>query len=113
VEPIICNDFLDSSYAYRENKGPVKAINRVLHLINNEKREWVTLCDIDRYFDNIDHDLLFSMLAGKIKDEKLLTLIRLWVKMGKVDSKMIWKDTLEGIPQGSLCKALHKEPYAK
>ncbi|MBI5416618.1 CRISPR-associated endonuclease Cas1, partial [Candidatus Poribacteria bacterium] len=111
VEPIICKDFLDCSYAYRENKGPVKAINRVMHLINNEKREWVTLCDIDKYFDNVDHDLLFSMLAEKINDEKILSLIHLWIKMGKVDSKMIWKDTDLGIPQGSVVSPLFSNFY--
>ncbi len=111
IEPIICKDFLDCSYAYREDKGPVKAINRVMHLINNEKREWVTLCDIDKYFDNIDHDLLFSMLAEKVNDEKLLSLIHLWIKMGKVDSRMIWKDTVEGIPQGSIISPLLSNFY--
>jgi group II intron reverse transcriptase/maturase/CRISPR-associated endonuclease Cas1 len=111
IEPILDREFLDVSYAYRANKGPAKAISRVIHLITNEQREWVTLCDIDKYFDIIEHDLLFSMLSERIKDDKLLPIIRLWVKMGKVNEKMIWKDTVRGIPQGSIISPLLSNLY--
>lgn len=63
IEPILEREFLDVSYAYRTNKGPARAISRVSHLIAIEKRQWLTLCDIDNYFDNIHHDLLFAMLS--------------------------------------------------
>ena len=111
IEPILEKEFLDVSYAYRANKGPARAIARVTHLIVNEKREWVTICDIDSYFDTIDHEILFQMLAEKIKDEKLLPIIRLWVKMGKVDRKLKWKDTVRGIPQGSIISPLMSNLY--
>jgi hypothetical protein len=51
------------------------------------------------------------MLAERIKDEKLLPLIRLWVKMGKVDKKMRWKDTVTGIPQGAILSPLLSNLY--
>lgn len=111
IEPVLEKGFLDVSYAYRLNKGAIKAINRVSHMIIHEKREWVTLCDIDRYFDNIDHNLLFSMLSEKIKDEKLLPLIHLWIKMGKVDNRMRWIDTKKGIPQGNIISPLLSNYY--
>jgi len=111
IEPILNREFLDVSYAYRANKGPARAIGRVIHLITNEKREWVTLCDIDRYFDFIDHELLFSMLSERIKDDKLLPVIRLWVKMGKIDEKMRWRDTIQGIPQGAILSPLLSNLY--
>ncbi|MEW6418846.1 MAG: CRISPR-associated endonuclease Cas1 [Nitrospirota bacterium] len=111
IEPILDREFLDVSYAYRTNKGPAKAIGRVIHLITNEQREWVTLCDIDKYFDTIEHDLLFSMLSEKVKDDKLLPIIRLWVKMGKVDAQMRWKDTVKGIPQGAILSPMLSNLY--
>lgn len=111
IEPIFEKEFLDVSYAYRKNKGPARAIGRVCHLIDNEKRDWLTICDIDNYFDTIHHDLLFSILSERIKDEKLLTIIRLWVKMGKIDKKMRWKNTNRGIPQGSIISPLLSNLY--
>ncbi len=111
IEPSFEKEFLDVSYAYRQHKGPARAIARVSHLIFQEKREWVTLCDIDSYFDTIPHENLFSLLREKINDESLLTLIRIWVKMGKVDAKMRWKDTVRGIPQGAILSPLLSNLY--
>lgn len=111
IEPIFEREFLDVSYGYRPNKGPVKAINRVSHLMVNEKRSWVTICDIDNYFDEIHHDILFSLLAERIKDDELLSLIRLGIKMGKVDKKLRWRDRVRGIPQGSIISPLLSNLY--
>jgi retron-type reverse transcriptase len=57
IEPIFESIFLDVSYGYRPSKGPAKAIRRVRHMINTEKRHWVTICDIDSYFDTINHEI--------------------------------------------------------
>lgn len=111
IEPILEKEFLPVSYAYRENKGPTKAIRRVLHLIKNEKKEWVTLCDINKFFDTIDHNLLFHMLSKRIQDEELLILIKLWIKMGKIDKQKRWKDALFGIPQGAILSPLLANLY--
>lgn len=111
IEPILEKEFLDVSYAYRINKGATKAINRVSHLITNEMRPWVTLCDVDNYFDNVHHDLLFTMFYERIKDENLLAFIKLWVKMGKVDKRLKWKDTIKGIPQGGIVSPLLSNLY--
>jgi len=108
---VIERDFLDVSYAYREGKGATRAIGRVTHLITNEKRNWVSICDIDKYFDSISHDILFKKLSDIIKDQRLLNLFQLWVKMGKVDSLFRWKDTLKGIPQGSIISPILSNLY--
>lgn len=59
----------------------------------------------------MQHDLLFSRLSERINDERLLPMIRLWVKMGKVDERMRWKDTVRGIPQGSSISPLLSNLY--
>lgn len=70
LEPILDRLFLDVSYGYRRNKGTAKAIGRVHHLIVNEKREWLTTCDIENYFDTINHDRLLAMLGKRMDDAK-------------------------------------------
>ena len=111
IGPLLEKNFLNVSYAYRKNKGAVKAICRVKHMIYVEHREWVTVCDIDKYFDNINHSLLFEMLDKKLKDEALLNLIKMFICMGRVDKNNKWKDTEKGIPQGAVISPLLSNFY--
>lgn len=111
LEPILNPAFLDISYAYRPNKGPLRAVNRVKHIMANENRSWVLLCDIDNFFDTIDHSLLFEELRKYVHDEQLLRLISLWIKMGKVTYSLVWKDSPRGIPQGAIISPLLSNLY--
>jgi len=111
IEPILDKEFIIQSFAYRPQKGPLRAIEAVKNLIFSQKRSWATICDINSYFDTIDHKILFSLLAERIKDERILSLIRLWVKMGRVDDRLHWKDIKVGIPQGSIISPILANLY--
>ena len=106
VTPILEQGFLKVSYAYREKKGAVKAINQVRHLITNERYTWLAACDIDNFFDTIPHDALFGKLSAYLKSPSTTELIRMFVKMGRVDRHYHWKDSRKGIPQGGVVSPL-------
>ncbi len=106
ITPLIERGFLKVSYAYRENKGAVKAINQVRHLITNERYVWLASCDIDNFFDSIPHDALFGKLSAYLKSPGVTELIRMFVKMGRVDRHYRWKDNKKGIPQGGVVSPL-------
>ena len=38
--------------------------------------------DLEKFFDKVNHDILMSKLEKKIKDRRLLTLIRKYLKSG-------------------------------
>ena len=40
------------------------------------------------------------------------TILRKWLKAGFIEKNLL-HPTENGTPQGGLCKALHKPPYAK
>lgn len=111
LEPLLNTSFADVSYAYRTGKGPLRAVNRVKHIIVNEKRSWAVLCDIDNFFDTIDHAVLFEELRRYVNDEQLLHLVSLCVKMGKVTYSLVWKDSPRGIPQGAIISPLLSNIY--
>lgn len=111
LEPILDRMFLDVSYGYRKDKGTARAIGRVNHLITNEKREWLVRCDIDSYFDTINHDRLMTMLGKRIDDKPFLDLVRVWISMGKIDGRQRWKDSRLGIPQGGVISPLLSNFY--
>ncbi len=111
IEPIFEDMFLDISYGYRPNKGPLKAIKRVRHMITAEKRHWVTVCDIDKFFDTLNHEKLFNLIEEKIQEKEILQLLNLWVKMGNVDKHGRWTDREMGVPQGGILSPLMSNIY--
>ncbi|WP_456383367.1 CRISPR-associated endonuclease Cas1 [Hydrogenimonas sp.] len=90
--------FSDRSYAYRPNKGPVRAIRRVLDEMRRDNT-WVLRSDIEAFFDSIEHDTLLAALHRNIEDPRIVTLLALFVKKGSMRSNR-YKDHFEGIHQG-------------
>lgn len=109
IEPIFNPIFLDCSYAYRPGKGHRKAIRRTEHYLR-QGRVWVTTCDIDRFFDSLDHDLLLSFVQEKVADPRILRLIQLWLKIGVVHGDQ-YRDTDKGVPQGGVISPLLSNIY--
>jgi len=111
IEPLFEKKFLNVSYAYRPNKNTYKAIKRTLHHIVQEKRHWICLCDIDKYFDNISHELLLPRLNKVIPDDAVMRLIEIWLKIGKVNESYKWNDVTSGVPQGGILSPLISNFY--
>jgi hypothetical protein len=63
-------------------------------------------------FGSLDHEVMLSVLAEKIRDNRFLRLVRNMLKAGYLEEWQ-YRDTLSGVPQGSLCSAEHKPPYAQ
>ena len=64
---------------------------RVMHVLD---------ADIRRFFDSVDHEWLLRILAHRIADPRVLTIIRGWLGAGVLESGT-WYETVEGTPQGS------------
>ena len=56
--------------------------------------------DLDKFFDRVNHNKLMSELYKRIKDTRLLTLIRSYLNAGAI-CKGLFLDTTEGTSQGS------------
>ena len=79
-EPI----FIHDSYACRKGKGVhggVKQLQTFLRqaTANGTQRAWYLQLDIKNYFMSIDKDILFRLLAAKLKDDTALWLTQLLV----------------------------------
>lgn len=99
IEPILEREFEDCSFGYRRGRSVKQAVQRVREYYERGYT-WVIDADIDAFFDRVDHALLLQKIKRYIVDEKILGLIKLWLKAEIWDGKTI--TTLEtGIPQGS------------
>ena len=92
-------DFSDKSYAYRPNKGTFKAVKRVSDFIKRGNK-WILKSDIKDFFDTLDHNILISLLKKKIKDENLINLIMLYLKIPAIYNQNIIEHNL-GVYQGN------------
>lgn len=71
--PIFDKNFIFDSYSCRIQKETHKAVNRLQKFArkvskNNTKNCFILKCDIKKFFDSINHDILNSLIEKKIKD---------------------------------------------
>jgi hypothetical protein len=73
LDPIFERLYIFDSYACRKNKGTHKALQRAYYY--TKRNTCFIKLDIRKYFDSISHAVLKKMLAGKIKDKKVLHIL--------------------------------------
>jgi len=98
-------DFLGFSYGFRPGRSPHDALDALATGIQRRRVNWVLDADISGFFDTIDHGWLLRFLEHRIGDERILRLIRKWLKAGVIEDGE-WSETLEGTPQGSSASPL-------
>jgi retron-type reverse transcriptase len=100
--------FSGFSHGFRRSRG----CHTALREINNTwtGTVWFVEGDISDCFGSLDHEILLSIMAEKIKDQRFLRLIRNMLKAGYLED-WDYHEMLSGCPQGSLCAAAHKPPY--
>ncbi len=81
LSPVYELEFSYFSFGFRPNKGAHKAISQALSYVNSGCQDIIDL-DLKSFFDVVNHDYMMSLLYRKIKDERLLRLIRKFLKTG-------------------------------
>ena len=64
IEPLFERSFIYDTYACRLGKGSHRAVDRYQKFCR--KNTYVLKCDVSRYFDSIDHEILLEMLQRKV-----------------------------------------------
>lgn len=93
-EPI----FSESSYGFRPGRGAKDAIKKSEEYIN-QGNMWVVDMDLEKFFDKVNHDILVRKLEKRIKDQRLIKLIRKYLESGVLING-IKVSSEEGTPQG-------------
>lgn len=109
MQPIYEPIFSDNSYGFRPKRSVHQAISKALEYYNEGYTQVVDL-DLAKYFDTVNHDMLIDMLREQIKDERVISLIRKYLKSGVMINGLI-SPTTEGTPQGGNLSPLLSNIY--
>jgi retron-type reverse transcriptase len=112
IEPIFDKRFIYDTYACRLNKGTLAAIKRFeefkceLLSRGNENEIYVFKADIRKYFENIDHRILLSLINERIKDKEAIWLIKRILA-----GESLFSQQTKGIPIGNLTSQFFANLY--
>lgn len=92
------SEFSDSSFGYRPGRSQHQAVLQALEYVRAGCR-YVVNIDLSRFFDRVNHDRLLSRLATRVRDKRVLKLIRAFLESGVMIGGLV-EATEEGVPQG-------------
>ena len=107
--PFFGRTFISDSFSCRNEKGTHKALNRFRNFTykvskNNTKTCWILKCDIRKFFENINHDILLDILNRYIPNQNIIWLLE------KVIRSFSSKPNT-GLPLGNLTSQLFVNIY--
>lgn len=98
LTPIYEPKFSESSYGFRPNRCCEMAILKALEFMN-DGYQWVVDIDLGKFFDNVNHDKMISLIMKDVKCGEIVSLINKFLKSGiMIDDE--YKESVIGTPQG-------------
>lgn len=98
LQPIYELEFSNNSYGFRPKRSAHQAVKQAQNYVQAGYRVVVDI-DLEKFFDRVNHDILMSRLARRIKDKRLLKIIRRFLEAG-IMMNGVCVERLEGTPQG-------------
>jgi group II intron reverse transcriptase/maturase len=103
-------DFLGFSYGFRPGRGPHDAMDALAVGITSTKVNFILDADIRSFFDTVDQTWLIRFLEHRIGDERIIRLIRKWLRAGILEDGLVTVND-EGTGQGSVISPLLANVY--
>jgi len=105
LEPIFEADFEPVSYGFRPMRRAHDAIAEIHHYGTSGYR-WVLDADIEAAFDNLSHCAVMDRVRARVKDKRVLLLVKAFLKAGVLTEAGGREETWTGTPQGGILSPL-------
>lgn len=112
--PLYDKTFIYNSFSCRIEKGVHKGVEALRSMLykaskNNTRNVYILKCDIEKFFDSINHETLFSILNSRIKDQELMNLLAKVIE--SFVSNRSTRSGRCGVPIGNLTSQLFANVY--
>jgi RNA-directed DNA polymerase len=105
LEPIFEAGFEPVSYGFRPQRRAHDAIAESWYF-GTHGYQWVLDADIEAAFDNLSHPAVMDRVRARIKDKRVLLLVKAFLKAGVLTESGDYEDTWTGTPQGGILSPL-------
>jgi retron-type reverse transcriptase len=114
LNPMFEPGFIADSFSCRIGKGTHKGVARLADMLravsrNNTRECYVLKCDVRKFFDSIDHEILLEILARRIKDPEVMQLLKEIVGSFSTGQRDLFHP--HGVPIGNLTSQLFANVY--
>jgi RNA-directed DNA polymerase len=105
LEPVFEADFLPVSYGFRPMRRAHDAVAGIQRF-GTRGYQWVLDADVEACFDSISHAALMDRVRARVKDKRVLALVKAFLKAGVLTELGSREDTWTGTPQGGILSPL-------
>ena len=109
LEQIYEQDFLDESFGGRPQRSAHHAVSLLIKQLGTGTR-FVLEADLKNFFGSLDHDWMMRFLEHRVKDPRIVRLVKRWLKAGVMENGTMEQST-EGTPQGGSISVLLSNIY--
>jgi RNA-directed DNA polymerase len=99
LTPIFDPHFSESSHGFRPGRSTHDAVLKARQYVEEGYRFVIDL-DLEKFFNNVNRDMLMARVASRVKDKRLLKLIRRFITSGIMHGGLV-EVHVKGTPQGS------------
>ncbi len=114
LNPIFEPGFIADSFSCRIGKGSHRGVERLARMLRAESRNgtrrcFALKCDVRKFFDSVDHEILLGILKRRVADPDAMWLLREIVNSFSTGQRDLFH--ARGLPIGNLTSQLFANVY--
>lgn len=98
IQPDVDRTFSQYSFGFRPGRRAQDAVE-LMRAYAEAGYEWIVDCDLAKFFDEVQHDVLMARVARRVRDKRILRTIRRYLQAGLMLGGLMTQ-RLKGTPQG-------------